>query len=135
MFQQNPQDPYGLNALLGFQFDPAGSPNMAALPPQLQYAPQEAPPIPYSPEGWELSKMPKGEAKAPVPAPEKKGAGTMLTSDQARTIAALTGAGTVGHYPGAPGAAAPRGLAGNMQMQQMAPVAPRKGLGALLYGR
>jgi hypothetical protein len=136
-----PNDPYGLNALLGFQFDATGAPTQGMqLPPQLQYQPTEAPPIPFSPEGWQLSQTMQGTgAKAPEGAPatdkKKDGAGAMLTADQARTIAALTGAGTAAHYPGTPGLAAGRGLTGAMQQHQMPASAPRRSLGQLIYGR
>lgn len=59
---------------------------------------------------------------------------SMLNPDQAKIMGGMQGAGP-DHYPGNPGLALPRGLAGNMQMQQMSAPAARPGLAQLLYGR
>lgn len=119
------------------------------LPPPnyLQWNPlqqQGEAPIPYSPEGWSMTKIaaPTPEAETPtkpIPAQaKKKGAGVSFTPEQAATLAKLVsidGGAGAGRQPGTPGFA-PQGKVGPMQLLQtggnQTPV--RASLGQILYG-
>mgnify|MGYP007125660295 CR=1 FL=1 len=104
--------------------------------------PQEAP-IPYSPQGWDASRVasPSGMAaptgrEGGVTAPEAaKPAGVGFTPEQSAALARMV---TVDNGQGrapAPGMA-PRNQVGQMQQLSAGPQAgPRQSLGKLLYGR
>lgn len=108
---------------------------------QLPAAPEQTP-MPYSPEGWQQTKLipqTEGEA-APAQAKvedKKKPAPTGFTPEQALALQKLTGVGASTDTPrGAAGAhTAPRSQVG--PMQQLAAggqaTAPRASLGQILY--
>ena len=103
---------------------------------------QQAAPNPYSPEGWQASRLAppvEGEAQAanaPAKIEEKKPV-VGFTPEQALALQKLTGMGAAdgAGRGGAGGYAAPRSQVG--QMQQLTaggPTAPRASLGQIIYG-
>lgn len=110
-------------------------------PGYLQLPQQEATPIPYSPEGWQASKLtspaevPAGEGTKGKAGEKKPAVG--FTPEQALALQRLTGMGadSSGGRVGSAGHAAPRSQVG--QMQQLSaggPTAPRASLGQIIYG-
>lgn len=124
-----------------FSIDPTVNPAYLQLP-----AAQEQAPMPYSPSGWEQSKLlpiadaqkdlEKGAAMAQAQKKEDVG----FTPEQAALLAKMTSV-TPNPAPHAPGAvSAPRNSVGQMQ-QLAAPNAggrestpPRSSLGQIIYG-
>lgn len=129
-----------------FSTDPSLPPGYMQLPAQ-----PEQPMIPFSPEGWQMSKlqpMPQAEAQAPAPAPtetadkgKKKKEGVTFTPEQMQALSKLVApdaangqnagrsTATQAHIPTGPKMPMQMLQAGNIQ------TAPRPTLGQLLYGR
>ena len=120
-------DPYG-----GYMsIDPTVNPAYMQLPP-----PPEETPIPYSPEGWERSRLMKGTGKVE----EKKAGGVDFTPEQMALLGKLTsvpGAEPLRSAPGAPSAI--KNQVGPMQQLTLQEggkqaTAPRASLGQIIYG-
>lgn len=96
------------------------------------------PPIPYSPEGWQNSKIAPGTGEAPAPAKDAaKKAGPMLTAEQSRVIQGLVGGSAPTHYPGVVNPGGIKSVAPAMaQLSLPAATGPkRQSLGNLIYGK
>ena len=127
-----------LSSLLGF-FSQSPDVNLGLA--NLPQKPEEAP-MPYSPEGWQKSKLVgkvEGEAAAPVEKKGEKKASVGFTPEQALALQKMVGVEQpkplAGHGGGG-GAGVGRGPTGQMQMLQPGGVstAPRSSLGQILYG-
>lgn len=137
---QVPQS-FDLGSLLGFaQLSPDVNLGLANLPQK----PEETP-MPYSPEGWNASKLTAPATKAedaPAAETQKKGekkASTGFTPEQTMALQKMLTVEPLrpvaGHGAGG-GAGAGRGQVGQMQQLQAGGVAtaPRASLGQILYG-
>lgn len=118
-----------------FETDPTVNPAYLQLP-----SAQEQSPVPYSPEGWQQSKiMAKEEVEtAGKAAPKKKGE-VGFTPEQMLALSKMTGAATPTRPVGGGAASAPRNSVGQMQQLQtpnggQAGTAPRSSLGQIIYG-
>lgn len=127
-----------LSSLIGF-FSQSPDVNLGLA--NLPQKPEEAP-MPYSPEGWQASKLVgkvEGEAAAPVEKKGEKKASVGFTPEQALALQKMVGVEpprqAVGPGGGG-GAGVGRGPTGQMQMLQPGGVstAPRASLGQILYG-
>lgn len=135
---QAPQS-FDLSSLLGFtQLSPDVNLGLANLPQK----PEEAP-MPYSPEGWNMSKL-TAQPEPPPTEEGKKGEGkkkdsTGFTPEQTMALQKMLTVEPLrpaaGHGGGG-GAGAGRGPTGQMQQVQAGGVttAPRASLGQILYG-
>lgn len=135
---QAPQT-FDLSSLLGFtQLSPDVNLGLANLPQK----PEEAP-TPYSPEGWNMSKL-TAQPEPPQTEEGKKGAGkkkdsTGFTPEQTMALQKMLTVEPLrpaaGHGGGGGGGAG-RGPTGQMQQVQAGGVttAPRASLGQILYG-
>lgn len=119
-------------------FEPGTLPVPQGLP-VLPPAPEEAP-IPYSPEGWNQSKLMPNQAEETAATPAGKGAkkpAVNFTPDQMKALSSLLmgGSGAAPTRMSAP--AAPRNQVGQMgQLQAGGPVtAKRSSLGQIIYGK
>ena len=98
--------------------------------------------MPYSPEGWQASKLVgkvEGEAAAPVEKKGEKKASVGFTPEQALALQKMVGVEQpkpLAGPGGGGGAGVGRGPTGQMQMLQPGGVstAPRASLGQILYG-
>lgn len=129
-----------LSSLLGFfSMSPDVNLGLANLPQK----PEEAP-MPYSPEGWQASKLtaqPEPNT-APSPKPDtgkKKGGDVGFTPEQALALQKLVTVEQLkpmAAHGGGGGGGVGRGPTGQMQMLQPGGVstAPRASLGQIIYG-
>lgn len=127
-----------LSSLIGF-FSQSPDVNLGLA--NLPQKPEEAP-MPYSPEGWQKSKLVgkvEGEAAAPVEKKGEKKASTGFTPEQTMALQKMLTVEPLrpaAGYGGGGGAGAGRGPTGQMQQVQAGGVAtaPRASLGQILYG-
>lgn len=121
-----------------FSIDPSLPPGYMNMPAQA-----EATPMPYSPEGWQASKlMPQGESAAPTPEAGKKkekGKDVGFTPEQMVALNRMVSVEQrpVPNSPAANAPAAPRNQVAPMQQATLpgqGASAPRASLGQIIYG-